>query len=200
MNKLIAVCGLDCAQCEAYIATQNNDDMLREKVAKSWSELNKVEITKEMINCDGCRMDGRKTPFCDSLCPIRQCSIKTQVEHCGQCKALSTCQTIQMITGTNTDALNRLTNSSDCTEEPANHETNVSSISKSFTSIQPEIYIQYRDREALTDDIIDRVKAHYASRNHSEPIEKIQVYLNIVESTAYYVINDRVFDKINIFA
>lgn len=66
--------------------------------------------------------------------------------------------------------------------------------------IKSEIYVQYRNREALTDEIVERVKAHYAAKNHSEPIEKIQIYLNIVESTAYYVINDRVFDKINIFA
>jgi len=67
-------------------------------------------------------------------------------------------------------------------------------------NIKSEIYVQYRNREALTDDIVERVKAHYASRNHTEPIEKIQVYLNIVESTAYYVINDRVYDKISLFA
>ena len=48
MNKLIAYCGLNCDTCEARIATINNDDNLREKVAKKWSELNNVLITKEM--------------------------------------------------------------------------------------------------------------------------------------------------------
>ena len=62
MKKLIAYCGLDCEKCEAYIATKNNDNALREKVAKEWSELNGVDITPEMINCDGCRVDGVKTP------------------------------------------------------------------------------------------------------------------------------------------
>ena len=34
MNDYIAYCGLDCEGCDARIATANNDDALREKVAK----------------------------------------------------------------------------------------------------------------------------------------------------------------------
>jgi len=33
MNEFIAYCGLDCEKCEARIATMNNDDALRQKVA-----------------------------------------------------------------------------------------------------------------------------------------------------------------------
>ena len=50
MKKLIAYCGLDCEKCDARKATLGNDNALREKVAKLWSELNGVEITPEMIN------------------------------------------------------------------------------------------------------------------------------------------------------
>ena len=74
MKELIAYCGLDCENCEARIATERNDDALREKVARSWSEFNHVEITPEMIHCTGCRMPGAKTPYSDSLCPIRRCA------------------------------------------------------------------------------------------------------------------------------
>ena len=49
---------MDCEACEARIATVNNDAELRQRVAKEWSELNGVEITPEMINCAGCRIDG----------------------------------------------------------------------------------------------------------------------------------------------
>lgn len=58
MNELIAYCGLDCEKCDARMATLNNDNELREKTAKLWSELNGAEITAEMINCVGCRVDG----------------------------------------------------------------------------------------------------------------------------------------------
>ena len=63
MNQYIAYCGLDCETCDARIATINNDDALREKVAGLWSELNGVQIMPEMINCTGCRIEGVKTPY-----------------------------------------------------------------------------------------------------------------------------------------
>ena len=52
MKELIAFCGLDCEVCEARKATIENDDTLREKVAKLWTELNGVTITSDMINFD----------------------------------------------------------------------------------------------------------------------------------------------------
>ena len=110
MNKLIAYCGLNCDTCEARIATINNDDNLKELVAKKWSELNNVLITKEMINCVGCRMDGVKTPFCDSLCPIRKCATLKEVATCKECDDLLICDKIQMIIGNNDEAKSRLLN------------------------------------------------------------------------------------------
>lgn len=108
MKQLIAYCGLDCEKCDAYIATQNNDQALREKTAKYWSELNGVEITPEMINCDGCRMDGRKTPYCASLCQIKKCAQSKQMETCGSCEQMKNCPTVGMIVKNNPDALKNL--------------------------------------------------------------------------------------------
>lgn len=78
MREMIGFCGLDCEKCQARIATKNNDDKLRKQVADEWSKLNGALITPEMINCDGCRVNGVKTPFCDKLCAIRQCHLKTE--------------------------------------------------------------------------------------------------------------------------
>lgn len=108
MNRFIAYCGLNCEACEARMATVNNDNELRGKVAAHWSELNGVEITPEMINCVGCRMDGAKTPFCDSLCPIRQCALQKGVETCGSCGEVRACKKAEMILGNNTDARRNL--------------------------------------------------------------------------------------------
>ena len=111
MNKeLIAYCGLDCAKCEARIATINNDDELRIKVAKEWSILNKVTITKEMINCVGCKEDGIKFHFCESLCPIRICAKLKMVDNCGSCNDFNTCEKIKMVISNNEEALNNLKN------------------------------------------------------------------------------------------
>ncbi len=92
MKDFIAYCGLDCETCEARIATINNDDVLREKVARDWSELNGVEITPDMINCVGCRIRGAKTLYCESLCPIRQCASHRNMETCGSCSEMETCE------------------------------------------------------------------------------------------------------------
>jgi hypothetical protein len=108
MSKLIAYCGLDCKKCEARIATVNDDDVLRKKVADRWSELNNVKITSEMINCMGCRQDGIKTPFCASLCPIRQCALGKGMETCGFCNNMDTCEKIRMVIDSSPDALNNL--------------------------------------------------------------------------------------------
>ena len=51
MNKMIAYCGLNCEKCDAYIATINNNQELREKTAKLWAELNNAPILPEHINC-----------------------------------------------------------------------------------------------------------------------------------------------------
>ena len=108
MKEYIAYCGLDCESCEARLATVNNDATLRQKVAKEWSDLNGVEITPEMIHCTGCRVPGVKTPYCDSLCPIRQCAMGRNVGTCGDCAELETCGKVGMIIGNNPDALRRL--------------------------------------------------------------------------------------------
>ena len=46
---MIAYCGLDCEKCDAYLATINDDQALRQKTAKLWSELNHAPILPEHI-------------------------------------------------------------------------------------------------------------------------------------------------------
>lgn len=97
MNKMIAYCGLDCEKCDAYLATIRDDQALREKTAKAWAELNHAPILPEHINCLGCRADGVKTVFCDSLCQIRQCALNKGVETCGGCPEMERCGTVGQI-------------------------------------------------------------------------------------------------------
>ncbi|MDD2594435.1 MAG: DUF3795 domain-containing protein [Bacteroidales bacterium] len=91
MNKMIAICGLDCEKCDAYKATVANDDELRKQVAKLWSQYNNCEILPEHINCEGCRTCGKKTVFCDRMCEIRKCAIRKGHETCGQCDQMDSC-------------------------------------------------------------------------------------------------------------
>jgi hypothetical protein len=108
MKKYIAYCGLDCEVCEARIATEKNDDEMRKRVAKEWSELNHTEITPEMISCTGCRLEGVKTPYCDFICPIRQCALSKGYETCADCKEMESCEKVAAILANNPDAVNNL--------------------------------------------------------------------------------------------
>lgn len=108
MRKMIAYCGLDCETCDAYLATIHDDQALREKTAKQWTTLNHVPILPEQINCHGCRMDGTKTVFCESLCKIRLCALKKGVATCGDCPDMDHCPTVGMILSNNPEALKNL--------------------------------------------------------------------------------------------
>ncbi len=107
-NIMIACCGLDCGRCDAHIATVNDDDALREKTARLWSKLNGVTITKDMINCDGCRADGTKTVYCESLCPIRQCAMGKGFETCGDCDQADSCEKVGAVVRSSPDARRNL--------------------------------------------------------------------------------------------
>jgi hypothetical protein len=101
---------LDCEKCEARLATINNDNELRKEVADKWSKLNNITITPEMINCEGCRIDGKKTVFCDKLCKIRQCAISNKYETCGECPEMKSCKKVAMVIGNNAESLKNLEN------------------------------------------------------------------------------------------
>ena len=97
MQNNIAYCGLDCEQCDAYIATLHDDQALREKTARLWAELNHAPILPEHIHCQGYRADGAKTVFCEQLCAVRRCARQRGVDTCGDCPEVETCPTVGAI-------------------------------------------------------------------------------------------------------
>ncbi len=108
MRDMIGYCGLDCEKCDAYLATIHDDQALREKTAKLWAELNDAPILPEHINCEGCRVDGVKTVYCESLCAIRQCALKKGMATCGVCQDLKICRTVGTILSEYPDVLTNL--------------------------------------------------------------------------------------------
>ena len=107
-DSMIAYCGLNCGKCDAYLATIHDDQTLREKTAKLWSEWNHVTILPEQINCEGCRVDGVKTVYCESLCGIRQCAQKKGFQTCGDCQEMETCRIVGMVISNNPEARKNL--------------------------------------------------------------------------------------------
>jgi hypothetical protein len=82
---MIACCGLECEKCEAFIATKNNDDQHREKVAEQWAKLYGAPVKPEHINCTGCRSQGTQFYYCDQMCEIRKCVMAKGLENCAAC-------------------------------------------------------------------------------------------------------------------
>lgn len=89
MEKMIAVCGIQCNECPAFLATQENDDLKRKEVAEIWSKEYKAAFKPEDINCDGCHsMTGRLFSHC-KVCKIRKCGQEKQVKNCAYCEEYS---------------------------------------------------------------------------------------------------------------
>jgi hypothetical protein len=82
---MIAYCGLNCSKCDAYLATQENDEMKREETAKKWSKMYRAEIKADQINWNGCKSNGVKFFHCNN-CDIRACCLEKGVGNCAACE------------------------------------------------------------------------------------------------------------------
>lgn len=95
MAKIQAYCGLDCGDCEAYIATQENDRGGLEAAAKKWTEqFGAQNISPEMCICDGCS-SGKRTSTAHAVnCALRLCASTRGVTTCAHCQDYG-CVTLQ---------------------------------------------------------------------------------------------------------
>jgi hypothetical protein len=97
MENLIACCGLNCAACDARIATVTNDDELRAKTAARMSaHYNLPNVSIEMINCTGCRKAGATMWYCEK-CEIRNCVSENNFQTCADCTEMESCQMVVKI-------------------------------------------------------------------------------------------------------
>lgn len=91
---MISHCGLDCSACEAFIATQDNDDNKRQQVAEQWTIQYQTDISPNQINCTGCKSNGTKFFFTENVCEIRKCNIKNGTDNCAKCPDYK-CETLK---------------------------------------------------------------------------------------------------------
>ena len=89
MEKMYGMCGMDCSGCPAYLATRDDDDAARAKVASLWSKMFHAEIKPADINCDGC-LSGSERQFghCKQ-CAVRLCGLDKKVKTCAECGSYS---------------------------------------------------------------------------------------------------------------
>ncbi len=86
IGKLLSLpcyCGHDCSRCVTYIATQKDDDTLREQSQKFYRETFGITIPLSEFYCFGGRSDCIFELCRD--CPFRSCCRKHKVEQCSAC-------------------------------------------------------------------------------------------------------------------
>ncbi len=101
----LAFCGLECNNCDAFIATKENDDSKRKQVAENWSNMFGADIKPEEINCNGCHSDLLFS-HC-KVCEIRKCGMEKSLTTCGDCSDYS-CDKLNFIHDHDSDAKKRL--------------------------------------------------------------------------------------------
>jgi hypothetical protein len=86
MGRIIAYCGLDCSDCDAYVATQSNDLEALERLAqRARDEFGLEDATPETTMCDGCLTEsGRQIGSC-ATCEIRACAVARGMPNCARC-------------------------------------------------------------------------------------------------------------------
>jgi hypothetical protein len=85
MSEIIAYCGLNCSDCNAFKATQTNDFERKKEMAKRWSAEHNIKFQPEDINCNGC-MSDTISGWCREICKIRPCAEERKVKTCAHCQ------------------------------------------------------------------------------------------------------------------
>jgi hypothetical protein len=94
-TTLIAPCGLDCAQCDAYKLTLANDQEGLEALAAQWRvEYSAPNMTVADVTCDGCLAGARHGGYC-SACPIRACAVEKSFTTCAECDQYASCEKLE---------------------------------------------------------------------------------------------------------
>ncbi len=104
---MTSYCGINCEECEAFIATQNQDNHLKTQVAKRWSALYGRQIKPEEVFCKGCRSKGTQGIYCHTMCPIKPCCRERQIETCAECEKF-VCKDLQQVFNFCNDAKKKL--------------------------------------------------------------------------------------------
>jgi hypothetical protein len=85
MELMLGACGLACNECDAFLATQENNPEKIAEIAKQWSKEYGGEFQPASIWCDGCMAESdRKCGHC-AECDIRACVSGKGLSSCGEC-------------------------------------------------------------------------------------------------------------------
>lgn len=83
MDEKISFCGMDCLACPAYLAIQQGDKGVIERITSKWSN-GELTFDPETRDCVGCTEDGQHMSWCD-ICPVRKCAMGKKIKNCAFC-------------------------------------------------------------------------------------------------------------------
>lgn len=96
IKSMTACCGLNCTECDVFLATKNNDDDQRKRVAEKWSREFNWNLRLSDINCEGCKKEnGQIFGFCNEY-KVRACAKKSGIDNCAFCDEYA-CEKLQDI-------------------------------------------------------------------------------------------------------
>jgi hypothetical protein len=86
MEPILAMCGIDCSQCGAFLATQANDlDMLEQEASKWMAEYHLEKVTVKDVTCDSCLATSERLGAHCYECDIRLCGLARNINNCAEC-------------------------------------------------------------------------------------------------------------------
>jgi hypothetical protein len=89
-----APCGLDCATCDAYRATQSGDEALKLTVLEQWRKDYSPDVPLAAVTCDGCITSGCRKGGYTGQCPVRACAQERKQPTCAHCPEYKSCVTL----------------------------------------------------------------------------------------------------------
>ena len=104
---MIAYCGIDCAKCDCYLATQSGNYEEIVKVAKKLAQRYHADVKPEYVICDGCKVGERHSFYCTNSCKMRKCCIGKAYHSCIECADFP-CKELQFELDNNPGAMDNL--------------------------------------------------------------------------------------------
>ncbi|MCW4036619.1 MAG: DUF3795 domain-containing protein [Candidatus Bathyarchaeota archaeon] len=81
-NLLIAPCGIDCFECPAYQATQENERGRLAEILEEWTPEDSCYEPEDLL-CDGCH--GVRVSRDCRICWIKGCTRERAIPSCAHC-------------------------------------------------------------------------------------------------------------------
>jgi hypothetical protein len=83
-SLMIAYCGLNCLECEAFKATEREDIKALTELARRWGKHDNSAYRATDLECRGCNSD-KLNVYCEK-CSVRDCGLTHGFENCAECE------------------------------------------------------------------------------------------------------------------